>query len=82
VTPDELAGKRTGERIQIMRERKGLTRPVRAGLVGMLPSADQRRKCYEPGEYCRGSDHGASGVAGDGKAISCEDNDGWRWEPS
>jgi hypothetical protein len=38
-------------------------------------------KCYEPGEYCRNSDHGVSGVAGDGKTIKCEDNDGWRWEP-
>jgi hypothetical protein len=37
--------------------------------------------CYEPGEYCRKSDHGASGVAGDGERIVCEDNDGWRWEP-
>jgi hypothetical protein len=37
-------------------------------------------KCYEPGETCRNSDHNASGVAGDGKAITCEDNDGWRWE--
>jgi hypothetical protein len=37
--------------------------------------------CYEPGEYCRKSDHGASGVAGDGKKILCENNDGWRWEP-
>jgi hypothetical protein len=38
--------------------------------------------CYEPGEYCRDDDHGTSGVAGDGEAIVCEDNDGWRWEPS
>lgn len=38
--------------------------------------------CYEPGEYCRDSDHGASGVAGDGESISCEDNNGWRWEPA
>jgi type IV secretory pathway VirB10-like protein len=38
--------------------------------------------CYEPGEYCRDSDHGASGVAGDGESIICEDNDGWRWEPA
>ena len=37
--------------------------------------------CYEPGEYCRKSDHGASGVAGDGEKILCEDNNGWRWEP-
>jgi hypothetical protein len=39
-------------------------------------------KCYEPGEFCRTADHGVSGVAGDGEAITCEDNDGWRWEPS
>ena len=38
--------------------------------------------CYEPGEFCRASDHGVSGVAGDGEAITCKDNDGWRWEPS
>lgn len=38
--------------------------------------------CYEPGEYCRADDHGVSGVAGDGKAIVCEDNNGWRWEPA
>lgn len=38
--------------------------------------------CYEPGEYCRDADHGASGVAGDGEAITCEDNNGWRWEPA
>ena len=38
--------------------------------------------CYEPGEYCRNADHGTSGVAGDGEAITCEDNNGWRWEPS
>ncbi|HWD09223.1 MAG TPA: hypothetical protein VHA57_09025 [Actinomycetota bacterium] len=37
--------------------------------------------CYEPGEYCRTSDHGEQGVAGDGKTIVCEDNNGWRWEP-
>lgn len=38
--------------------------------------------CYEPGEYCRTTDHGATGIAGDGEAIICEDNDGWRWEPT
>jgi transcriptional regulator with XRE-family HTH domain len=36
--PDDLAGKRTGERIQILRERRGLSRPVLAGLVGMSAS--------------------------------------------
>lgn len=38
--------------------------------------------CYEPGEYCRNSDHGSSGVAGDGEAIICTYNNGWRWEPA
>jgi hypothetical protein len=38
--------------------------------------------CYEPGEYCREDDYGTSGVAGDGEKITCEDNDGWRWEPA
>jgi hypothetical protein len=38
--------------------------------------------CYEPGEFCRTSDHGRTGIAGDGQAIICENNDGWRWEPA
>ena len=38
-------------------------------------------KCYEPGEFCRNSDHGVTGLAGDGETIKCEDNNGWRWEP-
>lgn len=38
--------------------------------------------CYEPGEYCRDSDHGKHGIAGNGEAIVCEDNNGWRWEPA
>lgn len=37
--------------------------------------------CYEPGEFCRDTDHGVTGLAGDGETIRCEDNDGWRWEP-
>lgn len=35
---DDLAGKRTGERVQILRERRGLSRPVLARLVGMSAS--------------------------------------------
>ena len=35
---DDLAGKRTGERVQILRERRGLSRPVLAMLVGMSAS--------------------------------------------
>lgn len=49
--------------------------------AGCYPLSDEGT-CYEPGEYCRDDDHGVSGVAGDGEAITCEDNDGWRWEPA
>lgn len=38
--------------------------------------------CYEPGEFCRQSDQGVIGVAGDGEKIICEDNNGLRWEPA
>jgi hypothetical protein len=38
--------------------------------------------CYEPGEFCRKADHGRSGISGNGEAITCEDNNGWRWEPA
>ena len=49
--------------------------------AGCYPKSDEGT-CYEPGEYCRDADHGTSGVAGDGEAITCEDNNGWRWEPA
>jgi hypothetical protein len=38
--------------------------------------------CYQPGEFCRDSDHGVSGTDANGDPIVCEDNDGWRWEPA
>jgi hypothetical protein len=41
--------------------------------AGCHPLSDEGT-CYEPGEYCREDDHGES--------ITCEDNDGWRWEPA
>lgn len=55
--------------------------PTTAASASCHPLTDGGN-CYEPGEYCRDSDHGASGVAGDGETITCEDNDGWRWEPT
>jgi hypothetical protein len=55
--------------------------PAAATSAGCYPLSDEGT-CYEPGEYCRDADHGASGIAGDGEAITCEDNDGWRWEPA
>jgi hypothetical protein len=38
--------------------------------------------CYKAGEYCPEADHGMDGVAQNGEAIVCEDNNGWRWEPA
>jgi hypothetical protein len=35
--------------------------------------------CYRPGEFCRSSDHGATGLTADGRAIVCVDRNGWRW---
>jgi len=62
------------------------SRPAKTSPAATAPAAScyplsNGGNCYEPGEYCRKSDHGASGVAGDGKKILCENNDGWRWEP-
>jgi hypothetical protein len=37
--------------------------------------------CYEPGEFCPHADAGMTGVAGDGKTITCELVGGYyRWE--
>ena len=37
--------------------------------------------CYEPGEFCPHADAGVTGVAGDGKTITCELVGGYyRWE--
>jgi hypothetical protein len=54
--------------------------PTAAAPAGCNPKTNAGN-CYEPGEYCRDDDHGMTGLAGDGKEIKCEDNDGWRWEP-
>jgi hypothetical protein len=54
--------------------------PPSPGATSCYPLSDSGG-CYEPGEFCRDSDHGRTGVAGDGKKIVCADNDGWRWEP-
>ena len=41
---------------------------------------DNEGGCYEPGEYCRDDDHGLTGRAGNGDAITCEYKNGWYWE--
>ena len=46
---DDLAGKRTGERIQILRERRGLSRSVLAGLVGLVGMSASWLKAIERG---------------------------------
>jgi hypothetical protein len=37
--------------------------------------------CYEPGQFCSAEQHGMTGVAGDGKTITCEGAAGatWHW---
>jgi hypothetical protein len=57
------------------------TPPPSAAPAGCYPLSDEGT-CYEPGEYCRDSDHGMAGTAGDGEKIICADNDGWRWKPA
>jgi hypothetical protein len=39
--------------------------------------------CYEPGEFCPAKDHGMSGIAGDGKSITCSyypSSGTWHWK--
>ena len=55
--------------------------PAPSTASGCHPTAASGN-CYEPGEYCPEADHGTYGVAGDGESIVCENNDGWRWEPT
>lgn len=38
--------------------------------------------CYKPGEFCRTTDHGKTGIDANGDPIKCVDNDRWRWEPA
>jgi hypothetical protein len=55
--------------------------PAPAAPAGCHPLSNEGT-CYEPGEFCRASDQGVTGVAGDGEAIICENNNGLRWEPA
>jgi hypothetical protein len=36
--------------------------------------------CYRPGQFCRASDHGVTGIDAFGERIQCLNNNGWRWE--
>jgi hypothetical protein len=55
--------------------------PAPAPPSGCYPKTSSGH-CYEPGEFCPHADAGMSGVAGDGEAIICENNNGLRWEPA
>jgi len=65
---------------------------VTASLFGSAPApplspsgchpVSNKGTCYEPGEFCRNSDHGLAGVAGDGETIVCQNNGGWRSGPA
>ena len=56
--------------------------PAQPALAPWCHPLSNEGTCYEPGEFCRESDQGVTGVAGDGETIICEDNDGLRWEPA
>jgi hypothetical protein len=54
--------------------------PTHVPPAGCYPKTSSGN-CYEPGEFCSKAEHGETGVAGDGKTITCEDVNGyWRWE--
>jgi hypothetical protein len=51
------------------------------GSGGCYPTASTGN-CYEPGEYCPTADAGMTGVAGDGKTITCVLESGrYHWHP-
>jgi hypothetical protein len=51
-----------------------------SGGSGCYPKAPSGN-CYEPGEFCSAAEHGQTGVAGDGKTITCvASGSDWRWE--
>jgi hypothetical protein len=55
--------------------------PTTAAPAGCYPLTDFA-SCYRAGEFCPDSDHQVTGRAGNGEAIICEDDNGWRWEPA
>jgi hypothetical protein len=56
--------------------------PSQAAPAGGCYPRASTGNCYEPGEFCPHADAGMTGIAGDGKTIICEDNNGLRWEPA
>ena len=55
--------------------------PPAAGTGGGCHPTTSTGNCYEPGEFCPTADAGMTGVAGDGKAITCQLVSGrYHWE--
>jgi hypothetical protein len=55
--------------------------PSQATLAGGCHPTASTGNCYEPGEFCPHADADMTGVAGDGKTITCELVNGYyRWE--
>jgi hypothetical protein len=55
--------------------------PSSAAPTGCYPIAPSGN-CYEPGQYCPTADAGMTGVAGDGRTITCELESGrYHWHP-
>ena len=55
--------------------------PPSSAPAGCYPKTSSGN-CYEPGEFCSAAEHGRTGIAGDGKAIKCENTDPgstWHW---
>jgi hypothetical protein len=54
--------------------------PTSAAPAGGCHPTTSSGNCYEPGEFCPHADAGQTGVAGDGKTITCEQSGGsYRW---
>jgi hypothetical protein len=57
------------------------TTPPPAPPTGCYPKTSSGN-CYRAGEFCPQADAGMTGVAENGEAIICENNNGLRWEPA
>src|SRR5207249_490619 len=49
--------------------------PAPAAAAGCYPLSNSGT-CYQPGQFCRASDHGRTGRTADGRAIVCTNNNG------
>jgi len=55
--------------------------PVTAPPTTAACYIDPEGNCYKAGEFCPDSLHGQT-VQGESGQITCENNNGWRWEPA